>query len=76
MIYLVLGIVLAFNIIIVLWKFTHDRVMDGIVDGGLLCLVAVIFGGSTMTLIVGAIGSAIVSLYLLISPIGGSNVRT
>lgn len=67
--YTIMGIALAFNILVVMWKLRHDRVLDGIIDGSLLVLVAIIFSGSTAALIIGTIGSALVSIYLLISPI-------
>ncbi len=65
----ILGIALALNLLIVIWKFQHSRVMDAIVDSTLLVLVASVFSGSTATLIIGTIGSLLVSIYLLISPV-------
>lgn len=64
-----IGIAVAFNILIVLWKYQHGRILDATVDGTLLVLVAIVFSGSTAALIIGTIGSAIVSIYLLFSPI-------
>ena len=64
-----MGIALAFNILVVLWKFTHNRVGNAMVDGALLIAVAMLFSSSTALLIIGTIGSALVSLYLLIFPI-------
>ena len=66
-----IGIAVAFNILIVLWKYQHGRILDATVDGTLLVLVAIVFSGSTAALIIGTIGSAIVSIYLLFSPVGG-----
>lgn len=66
----IVGVAVAFNILIIIWKLKRPkRRLDGIVDGILLVLVAVLFSGSTELLIIGTIGSAIVSIYLLISPI-------
>ena len=67
--FIVMGIALAFNILVVLWKFTHNRVGNAMVDGALLIAVAMLFSSSTALLIIGTIGSALVSLYLLIFPI-------
>lgn len=66
---IIIGIAVAFNILIVIWKLRNNRVIDGIVDGALLTAVAIVFSGSTAALIIGTIGSAIVSIYLLASPI-------
>lgn len=69
MLYLVIGIAVALNIVIVIWKLRNDRVADGIVDGILLVAVSWLFSGSEALLIIGTIGSAITSLYLLASPV-------
>jgi len=64
MIELVLGLALAFNTIIIIYKFKNDRVFDALLDAGILATIASIFGGSTQSLTVGTIGSAVVSIYL------------
>ena len=68
---LILGVAVAFNLLIVLWKLQNGRVLDGIVDGTLLALVAAVFSVSTAALIIGTIGSLFVSIYLLFKPVGG-----
>jgi len=65
---LALGVALAFNLIIIIWKFKHSQVFGAVIDASLLTLVAVVFSGSFDALTVGTIGSAIVSLYLLVDP--------
>lgn len=69
MLYLIIGIAVALNIVLVIWKLRNDRVADGIVDGILLVAVAWLFSGSEALLIIGTIGSAITSLYLLAAPV-------
>jgi len=64
--YVIVGLAVAFNLIIVIWKLTHKRVLDGFIDAGLLIAVASVFSGGLGTLIIGTIGSAIASLYLLL----------
>ena len=64
----VMGIALAFNLLIILWKFANDRAVDGLIDATLLGLIALFFSGSFDALAVGTVASAIVSIYLLISP--------
>ena len=65
---IILGIITALNIIVVLWKIRHHRILDGILDGGALILVTKVFAGGVASLTIGAIGSFIVSLYLLLFP--------
>lgn len=67
--YLILGMALAFNVLIVIWKLKRNRIADGILDASLLILVAIVFSGSTATLIIGTIGSMFISLYLLAFPV-------
>lgn len=66
---ILVGIAVAFNILVVLWKLQNERLLDGVIDGLLLATVAVVFSGSTAALIIGTVGSALVSLYLLFKPI-------
>lgn len=69
MLFLIVGLAVAFNIVIVIWKIRNDRIADGILDGFLLILVSIVFSGSQGALIIGTIGSLIVSLYLLRDPV-------
>lgn len=66
--FLILGIVVALNIIIIKMKFERKRHEDAIFDSLLLLGVTVVFGGSYAGLIVGTIASLFISLYLLASP--------
>lgn len=72
--YLIIGLAVAFNILIILWKFQHkdadgnsDRVLDAILDMSLLGIVTIVFSGSYGALVVGTVASAVVSLYLLVN---------
>ena len=65
---LYMGVAVAFNLLIILWKFQHDRIGDGTLDSALLVLVGVVFSGTITGLMIGTIASAIVSLYLLAFP--------
>ena len=68
--WLIVGLAVALNVIVVIWKLKRPkRRLDGIVDGTLLVLVAILFSGSTALLIIGTIGSAFISLYLLMFPV-------
>ena len=68
--WLIVGLAVALNVIVVIWKLKRPkRRLDGIIDGILLILVAGLFSGSTALLIIGTIGSAFISLYLLMFPV-------
>lgn len=62
------GLAVAANIIIILWKFNNKRVKNAVLDTALLIAVGLTFAGSYSGLVVGTIGSFIVSLYLLLIP--------
>ena len=64
----ILGVALAFNIIVIIYKLKHKQTLGGVVDLCALSAVALIFSGSFNALVVGTIGSAIVSIYLYVDP--------
>jgi len=66
--FLILGIVVASNIIIIKMKFDKGRTEDGIFDTLLLLGITILFSGSYAGLIVGTIASLFISLFLLASP--------
>ncbi len=66
---IVAGIAIFFNFMILKWKFTNDRVADGVLD--VIVFAAIIFltsNSGQMGMVAGMIGSALFSLYLLWSP--------
>jgi len=65
---LIMGLAVSFNIVIILWKFSKDRIADAILDGAILAIVTYVFSGTYSALVVGTIASCVVSLYLLINP--------
>lgn len=64
----IIGIAVALNLLIVLRKAQVGQYFNALIDGSLLALVAVFFSVSTAALIIGTIGSLIVSLYLTFFP--------
>lgn len=64
----ILGLVVAANIIFIIYKFTKGRLQDAILDSILLGLVTVVFMGSYAGLVVGTIASLLVSIYLYYNP--------
>ena len=76
---IIIGFAVAFNLIIVLRKAQAGQYLNALVDGTLLGLVAVFFSISTAALIIGTIGSLIVSLYLIkypFAPKGFNNAKS
>lgn len=69
--YLLIGVAVAINILVVVWKLQSGRAFNGIIDGALLILVAITFSNSLGALIIGTIGSLFVSLYLTVKPFKG-----
>ena len=64
----IIALSVSMNVIIIKWKYEHHRDADATLDLGLLILVAVVFSGTISGLMIGTIASAIISLYLLVSP--------
>jgi len=65
---LIAGIATAFNFIIILWKFSHDRTMDGVIDLGGFIAISTLFAGTMSGMAAGMVASALLSVYLLIAP--------
>ena len=66
---IVMALATAFNIMVIKWKFEHQRVADAILDATLLGVLATIFGGSLGGMMIATASSALISLYLLWSPL-------
>ena len=64
----IIGIVVAANIIFILYKVKKQRYSDAILDFILLALVTVVFMGSYAGLVVGTVASLVVSIYLYRNP--------
>lgn len=67
---LIIGFAVAANLIIVIRKAQSGNYLNALIDGTLLALVAIFFSMSTNALIIGTIGSLIVSIYLSFFPVG------
>ena len=66
--FIIIGCAVFFNIAVIKWKYDKARYGDAILDFGCLVAVAILFSGSYAALVVGTIASALVSMYLLVSP--------
>lgn len=67
--YILVGVAILINIAVIKWKFDRGRKPDAALDLALLILVGVFFTGSYGALVSGTIGSALISIFLIISPI-------
>ena len=65
---LIIGIVVAFNFLVIYAKASNKRFLDAGLDFILLSVLSVLFGGSYAGLVVATVASAIISLYLLVKP--------
>lgn len=72
---LVMGLALAFNIVVVMWKLRHERVIDGLLDLSLLGVLMWLTAGTLTGMLVGTIASFIVSTYLLVYPVKLPHIR-
>jgi hypothetical protein len=66
--FILFGIALFLNVYLVLRKFKSNRTFDATLDALLLVAVIVFFKGSTELLLVGTVGSMLISLYLTVFP--------
>lgn len=64
MLLIILGVAMAFNIIVILMKLNRERYIDGLTDFAILVVFAIVLGGSAQSLAVGTIASCIISIYL------------
>lgn len=63
-----IGVVVAFNFLVIYAKAMNKRYLDAGLDVILLATVSILFGGSYAGLVVATIASAIISIYLFFSP--------
>ena len=66
--FIVIGVAVFFNIVVIKWKYDKARYADALLDFVCLVAVSILFSGSYAALVVGTIASALVSIYLLVSP--------
>lgn len=65
---IILGAALAFNLLVIKYKFEAKRTEDASLDLGMLVLIAIFFSGSYPALVMGTVASAIISIYLYFYP--------
>lgn len=66
--YLIIGVAVVFNIIVLRFKYNKGRYADMLVDAGILVSLSLIFGGTYSGMVVSTVASALISLYLYMFP--------
>lgn len=66
--YLILGLVVAVNFIVVKMKLDRKRWEDALFDVAILFVLMYLFSGSYAGLVVSSIASLVISLYFFVSP--------
>ena len=65
---LIMGVITAFDFLILKWKFERQRYADFTMDLGLLLVIIQLFHGSISGMMIGMIAQVIISFYLLVYP--------
>ena len=63
-----MAIAVAFNLMVIKWKYEKARYADATMDAACLFIVTTVFSGTYGSLVVGTIASAIISIYLYVFP--------
>jgi len=77
---IIMGLAVAFNLMVIKYKIEHKRFSDGIMDLSMLILIGIFFSSSTEALMIGTMASAFISIFLYFNPpkfqfpIGSQNV--
>jgi len=69
---LMIGVVTAFNFIILKWKFSQGRYGDMALDVLSFIVLAAIFGSTVLGMLVAMVASMGISVYLLFFPPGAN----
>lgn len=64
----IVGLVTAFNVLVIKWKLEHHKYEDAILDTVLLLGLSYVFAGTYAGMVVATITSLVISIYFLISP--------
>ena len=65
---LIVGIITGFDILIIKWKWNHQRYEDATLDAILFIIIIIIFHGSLGGMVVGMIAALMISISFLINP--------
>ncbi len=71
---LVLGVAVLFNFLSIVMKLKKGHYIDAVVDFAMVLALMQIYGNSTMGGVIATIGSAFISIFLMINPLTKSKV--
>lgn len=66
--FIIIGVAVAFNFLVIKYKFEKKRYADGTLDLLLLATISFLFAGSFGGLVVATVASAIISILLYFFP--------
>ena len=66
--FIIIGIAVVFNIIVLRFKIAHERYADAFLDAAILVTLTVVFGGTYGGMVVSTVASALISIYLYMFP--------
>ena len=64
----IIGLVTAFNVLVIKWKLEKARYEDAVLDFALLLGLSYVFAGTYAGMVVATITSLVISIYFMISP--------
>lgn len=64
----IIGLVTAFNVLVIKWKLEKARYEDAVLDFILLLGLSYVFAGTYAGMVVATITSLVISIYFMISP--------
>lgn len=64
-----IGLITAFNFLIILWKYKHERHLEATIDSAIMIAIFYMFVGTISGMTVGMVASLVVSIVLLFNPI-------
>ena len=67
--FLLIGLAVSFNFIVIIRKYRLKRYFDSILDTTILAIICVLFSGTFSALVVGTLASMFVSFYLYFNPV-------
>lgn len=67
--FLLIGIAVAFNFIVIIRKYRLGRYFDSFLDTAILAIICFLFSGTFSALTTGTIASMFVSIYLYFNPV-------
>jgi len=65
---LIVGVLSAFNLIVIRWKFNHNHKLDAILDLLMILALNLMFGGTKTGMSIAMVASFTISFYLYLYP--------